>query len=267
MSEDSTQYQTRPQIAEKTYDFPTEVISLPSEGKCYPEGHPLSIGKLRIKYMTAKEEEILASQNLIKKGIVLDTLFESIIVDKSVNIDDIVIGDKNAILLATRLLAYGPNYEIEVYNNLGEKQKVDVDLSKVQTKDIDLSKINRENRYSFTTPHGGDTIEFKLMTHGAEKKVEEELNSLKKINKGSVSQELTTRYRHMILSVNGKDDRKTIVDFINNKFLTRDTKAFRDYVKTISPDINMEFEYTDPDTGETEVRPIPMGVNFFWPST
>lgn len=267
MSEESIQYQPKTQATEKTYDFPTEVITLPSEGKSYPKDNPLSSGQITIKYMTAKEEEILASQNLIKKGIVLDTLFESIIVDKGVNIGDILIGDKNAILLATRLLAYGPKYEVEVYNSLGEKDKIEIDLSKIQTKDIDLEKLNPNNRYSFTTPFGGDTLEFKLMTHGDEKRIDEELTALKKVTKGTISQELTTRYRHMILSVNGKEDRKSIVDFINNKFLARDTKAFREHIKTITPDVKMEFEYTDPETGETEVRPIPMGVGFFWPST
>ena len=88
-------------MAEKNYEFPTEVISLPSEGKCYPEGHPLSSGQVTIKYMTAKEEDILSSQNLIKKGIVLDKLLESVVVDSS--IDDLVVGDKNAIMLATRI--------------------------------------------------------------------------------------------------------------------------------------------------------------------
>ena len=81
------------------YDFPTEVISLPSQVKCYPESNPLSKGTIEIKYMTAKEEEILASQNLIRKGVVLDKLFEAIIVDKDINLDDILIGDKNAIML------------------------------------------------------------------------------------------------------------------------------------------------------------------------
>ena len=95
------------------YDFPTEVITLPSQGKCYPESNPLSKGTIEIKYMTAKEEEILASQNLIRKGVVLDKLFESIIVDKNVNIDDILIGDKNAIMLAARILGYGPEYKIQ----------------------------------------------------------------------------------------------------------------------------------------------------------
>ena len=95
------------------YDFPTEVITLPSQGKCYPESNPLSKGTIEIKYMTAKEEEILASQNLIRKGVVLDKLFESIIVDKNINIDDILIGDKNAIMLAARILGYGPEYQIQ----------------------------------------------------------------------------------------------------------------------------------------------------------
>ena len=98
----------------KKFDFPTEVITLPSEGKCYPEDNPLSSGEIEIKYMTPKEEEILASQNLISKGVVLDKLFESIIADKSINVDDIIIGDKNAIVLATRILGYGPEYKVKV---------------------------------------------------------------------------------------------------------------------------------------------------------
>ena len=113
---------------EKQYDFPTEVISLPSEGKLYPKDHALSSGQITIKHMTAKVEDILSSQNLIKKGIVLDKLFESVIVD-NVNIDDILIGDKNAIILATRLLGYGPTYQASAYSSLkGDVINIDVDL-------------------------------------------------------------------------------------------------------------------------------------------
>ena len=128
------------------YDFPTEIISLPSQGKCYPESNPLSKGTVEIKYMTAREEEILASQNLVRKGVVIDRLFESIIVEKEINIDDIVLGDKNAILLATRVLGYGPEYKIEVLNSLGEQQEVIVDLGKVKTKEIDFDLLSSENK-------------------------------------------------------------------------------------------------------------------------
>ena len=96
------------------FKMPTEIVELPSKGLLYPESNPLSSGKIEMKYMTAKEEDILSSTNLIKKGVVLDKLFESIIVD-SVNPKDIIIGDKNAILLATRVLGYGPEYDFSLY--------------------------------------------------------------------------------------------------------------------------------------------------------
>ena len=247
------------------FDFPTEVITLPSKGLVYSESNPLSKGSVEIKYMTAREEDILASQNLIRKGVVLDKLFESVVVSSDVNVDDIVIGDKNAILLATRILGYGPEYNIEITNDLDEKEEISVDLGKVRTKDIDITKLNRENRYKFKTTTGTE-LEFKILTHGDEKAIDADVKAIQRLNKNGTSSELTTRYRYMILSVDGKDDTKSITDFINNKFITRDTKAFREAIKQITPDINMEFEYENPNTGEMEVRPIPMGVGFFWPT-
>ena len=247
------------------YDFPTEVISLPSQGKCYSEENPLSSGQIEIKYMTAKEEEILASQNLIRKGVVLDKLFESIIVDKNINVNDILIVDKNAIMLATRILGYGSQYKIQVDGELGERDEITVDLGKVQTKEIDFDKLNRENRYTFTTK-SGTVLEYKLLSHGDEKKIDADVKALERLTKGGTSSELTTRYRFMITSVDGATDTKSITDFINNRFLTIDTRAFREEVRKIQPDIKMEFDYEDPQTGEMEVRSIPMGVGFFWPS-
>lgn len=247
------------------YDFPTEVISLPSQGKCYPESNPLSKGQIEIKYMTAKEEEILASQNLIRKGVVLDKLFESIIVDKGVNVDDILIGDKNAIMLATRILGYGKDYVIETEDEMGEKESITVDLSKIQTKEVSFEKLNQENKYQFTTSTGV-VIEYKFLSHGDEKKIDADIRALQRLNKGGVSAELTTRYRHMIISVDGKDDTKSISDFINNKFLTKDTRAFRKELSSLQPDVVMEYEYDNEVSGEKEKRPIPMGVGFFWPT-
>ena len=247
------------------YDFPTEVISLPSQGKCYPEDNPLSSGELEIKYMTAKEEEILASQNLIRKGVVLDKLFESIIVDKKVNIDDIILGDKNAIMLAARILGYCSKYRVQIQDEMGEAHETEVDLSKVQTKETNLYNINVENNYTFTTSTGVN-LEWKLLTHGDEKAVEADIRAIARLNKDGASSELTTRYRYMITSVDGETDVKTINKFINNAFLTRDTRAFRETVREHQPDINMEFDWINPNSGEREVKPIPIGVGFFWPT-
>ena len=250
----------------KKYDFPTEVISLPSQGKCYPENHPLASGEVEIKYMTAKEEEILASQNLIKKGVVLDMLFESIIADKSISPDDIIIGDKNAIVLATRILGYGPEYKIEFTGEDGEKEQISIDLSKVQTKEVDIEKLNRENLYEYVTPTTKNVLKFKMLTHGDEKKIEGDVRAMNRLNKGGVSAELTTRYRYIIQSVDGKEDTKSIVDFINNKFLSKDTRAFRNHLLELQPDMDMVFDYDNPISGEKESSPIPMGIGFFYPT-
>jgi hypothetical protein len=250
-------------MTEKTYDFPTEVLDLPSGGKIYPKESPLSSGQITIKYMTAKEEDILASTNLIRKGIVLDKLFESIIVD-NVNPNDNIIGDKNAIVLATRLLGYGADYPISFYSSkTGEQIDAVVDLSKVQTKEVDTSIFNNKNEFEFTLPSNGKKITFKLLTHGDELAIQKDIDALEKLNKDS-SFEITTRLRYMIKSVDGNNDISAISKFVNG-MLAKDSKAFRNYVKSISPDIDMVFTHIYED-GQTEVVPITMGVGFFWPS-
>ena len=250
------------------YDFPTEVITLPSKGLVYPETNPLSKGQIEIKYMTAREEDILASQNLIKKGVVLDKLFESVVVEKDVNIGDITIGDKNAILLATRILGYGSEYNVEVTDPFtGETQNVRIDLSKVQTKEIDDSKLNRNNRYEFELPLLKKKIKFKLLTHKDEIDINAEIAALNRLSKGeTASQDISTRFRYMIQEIDGNTDRGFINNFVKNNLLARDSKALREYVKTISPDMNFSYEFTSDITGETEALDIPFGVGFFYPS-
>ena len=216
--------------------------------------------------MTTREEEILTSKNLIKKGLVLDKLFEAIIVDKAINPDDILIGDKNAIMLATRILGYGSDYAVEIDDGAGEKHEITIDLGKVKTKDIDLNLLNPANLYEFTTPIGKNVLGFKMLTHGDEKLIDADIKALERHSKSDISYDLTTRYRYLIKSVDGKNDMKSINDFINNSFLARDAKAFREHLSKIQPDINMEFEFLNPITQEIEVRPIPMGVGFFYPS-
>jgi hypothetical protein len=250
-------------MAETQYDFPTEVLDLPSKGLVYPKENPLSSGRVTIKYMTAKEEDILSNQNLIKKGIVLDKLFESIILDK-IDIKDITIGDKNAIILATRLLGYGPDYNFKFYSSkTGDVIETQVDLSKIQTKEIDFSLFKNKNEFEFTTPQGKNKLTFKLLTHGDELLIDKDIQALEKMSKDG-SFEITTRLRYMIKSIDGSSDIGTI-----NKYVTTmramDSRAFRDYVKSISPDVSMVFTYTHED-GEEEVSPIPMGAGFFWPS-
>ena len=239
------------------FKFPTEEVELPSKGLLYPDGHPLKSGKIEIKYMTAKEEDILSNQAYIQKGIVLDKLLESVIVDKSIKLKDLLIGDKNAVLIATRILGYGKNYSF-TYNG----ERVDVDLTELQNKPFDSSSlIENKNELSFVLPHSNTPITFKLLTGHDEAKIESELKGLRKIQKDNVP-ELTTRLKYILSSVNGEEDAKSIREFVDNYMLARDSRSFREHLKSVQPDVDMSITL---DNGE-EVD-VPLGLSFFWPDS
>ena len=247
------------------FKFPTEEVELPSKGLVYPKDNPLSSGKVEMKYMTAKEEDILTNQNFIKNGTVINKLLQSLIVTP-VSYNDLLIGDKNAILIAARILGYGADYTFEyVSPNTGDKEEVTIDLTELDDKELDESlMIEGRNEFAFTLPTSKVEITFKFLTHGDEEKIQKELKGLKKLNKQS-SSELTTRLKHTLLSVNGDRDIKTIREFVDNRFLARDSKAFRNYLSEIMPDINMQVDL-DLENGDTiEDVNIPLGISFFWP--
>ena len=252
-------------MEENALKFPTETIELPSKGLIYPEDNPLSSGKIEMKYMTAKEEDILTNQNYIKNGTVIDKLLQSLIVDTT-KIEDLLIGDKNAILVAARILGYGQEYTFKYpHPETGENEEVTIDLTEADDKVIDESKmIEGKNEFEFELPTSKILLTFKLLTQADDKKIEAELKGLKKINKNA-SPELTTRLKHIIQSVNGDRTVKSIRDFIDNSFLARDARAFRAYLDTIMPDIDLSFDLTFDDGTVIEDVTIPIGVGFFWP--
>ena len=240
--------------------FPTEVVDLPSQGLLYPKDSPLSSGTIEVKYMTAKEEDILTSANLIKRGIVVEKLLESLIVDKSIKSDELLIGDKNAVLIAARILAYGKEYEVEV-----EGQKVIVDLTKLKDKKLD-EKIASDgvNEFEFELPATKRKLTFKLLTSGDEKSIDDEVKGYEKVGDG-IGYELTTRLKHMIVSIDGDSKKASINNFVDNEFLSRDSLEFRKYVNKIMPDVDMSSEYVDV-TGERREFVVPMTLTFLWPS-
>jgi hypothetical protein len=256
---------TYPSHESKNYPFPTEIISLPSKGLVYPESNPLSKGEITIKLMTAKEEDILTSSNLIKKGIQLDKLLESIVVEPGVNVNDLVIGDKNAILITSRILAFGPEYLAKIKDPFdSEEIEVNIDLTTVKIKEIDESILNRANEYSFTLPISNSSIKFKLLTHGDEQAINRDIEASQKTLK--TSNEITTRYRRIIIEIDGNRDLGYISNFVSNRLLAGDSKALRKEMAKITPDLDLKFDYTSPITGETEALRIPFGIGFFYPA-
>ena len=241
---------------ENKLSTPTEVVDLPSRGLIYPETSPLSKGEVEMKYMTAKEEDILTNQNYIQKGTVLDELIKSLIVTPDVKYEDMIVGDKNALLVAARILGYGKDYTF-MYG--GEEQMID--LTTVENKPIDESLFTKGvNEFNYTLPSNGTKITFKLLTSADERKINAEIEGLKKINKNA-SPELSTRLKYIITSIGDNREPKDIREFVDNHFLARDSRAFREYIREVQPDVDLTFF---PDGDNSKVN-IPIGLSFFWP--
>ena len=238
------------------FKFPSEEIELPSKGLVYPKDNPLSSGKVEIKYMSAKEEDILTNQSYIKKGTVLDKLLESVLVNKKINVKDLILGDKNALLIATRILGYGAKYEFLKLGNVHVVDLTDIENTEFSKKDIVNVGVNE---FSFILPHSKANITYKILDGHDESKIDREIKGLEKINKNNVPA-LSTRLKYIITSVEGDSERKTVREFVDKHLLAIDSRALRDEIRAKQPDVNLEL--TD-DAGEEVV--IPIGVNFFWP--
>ena len=243
-------------MEENKTKFPTEVVELPSKGLVYPTDHYLSKGTVEMKYMTAKEEDILSNQNFIQKGIVLDKLLEALTLGKF-DIKDIITGDKNAILVASRVLGYGKDYSFTY-----KGKEYNVDLSKLDNKPFDESLITSKGTIVYILPTSKTSIEFKFLTEKDEEKINQEIEGFKKLNKES-STGVTTRLKHQIVSVEGNEDKNSIKEFVDNYLLASDSRSLRAYIKTVAPDVNLSLK--ENVNGIEEDIDIPINLNFFWP--
>jgi len=246
---------------EQKFKLPTETVDLPSKGLLYPKDSPLAEGKLEMKYMTAKEEDILTNANYIRQGNVIDKLLQSLIITP-IDYNELLVGDKDALMMAARILGYGKDYE---FYYLGEK--VSVDLSKLPLKELSEDMIAKQgsNEFEYKLPNTDNVITFKLLTLKDDKDIEAELEGLKKLNKNS-NNELTTRLKYMILSVNGNYERSVVRQFVDTAFLARDSKAFREYYNKIAPGVNTKVKF-ETETGVEEDINIQFTSNFFWPDS
>lgn len=242
---------------EQKFEFPTEAVELPSKGLAYPKSSPLSKGVVEMRYMSAKEEDILTNQNYLQKGTVIDKLLQSLLVDESIVYGDLLIGDKDALMVAARILGYGKEYEITY-----QGEPYVVDLTEIQNKKVDLSALEKSgNEFSFTLPATDTEVTFKLLTHADEQKIDQEIQGMKKINK-DFSGDLSTRLKHMITSVGGSRDVKDIRKFVDTQLLAVDSRALRKYVESVQPGVDFRFY---PENGPAGGVALPIGINFFWP--
>jgi len=248
---------------EKT-KFPTEIVELPSKGLVYPKDNPLSLGTVEMKYMTAREEDLLTNANLLKKGIAIDKVLQALIITP-INFNDLVSGDKTALMVAARVLGYGNEYPVELTcGDCEEKFTHIINLSNMEDKEIDETIYNHTNEFEFELPTSKKIITFKIITHGDEESISAELKGLKKLS--AKDSELTTRLKHIIVAVDSDRSPKRIREFVDNEFLAKDSLAFRHRLNEIMPDVKLRFDYECPhcDHSVTDI-PMPITTEFFWP--
>ena len=245
-------------------NFPTEEVNLPSRGYFYPKDNPLASGKVEMKYMTAREEDILTSPNLLRQGTAVEKLLESLIVDKTIKLDDLLIGDKNALIVAARILAYTKTYKFLTSREDGSEATATVDLTTLNDKEINFKKLTKNvNQFPFKLPNSEREVVLRMLTHKDENDLTKEAESLKKVQ---MATNMTSRMKRMIVSIDGNSERAAIINFVDTELLSVDALEIRRYLASITPDVNMMTTATYADGTEGEVA-VTITAQFFWPST
>jgi len=248
------------------FEVPVETVPLPSGGKCYDQDHPLH-GKetVEIRAMTAREEDILTSKALIKKGTVISHLIKSCMIDKRVDPDTLLAGDRNALMVALRVTGYGAEYKVEVdCPACSERSKHSFNLGELPIKTLDLDPIAEgQNVFETTLPVTKAKIRFKLLTGHDEQEIMTISERRKK--QGQRAENLVTqRLKYAIVSANGIND-KTKLDMMVNNLPARDSLFLRKFIDNNEPGIEMKSWMDCPSCLEhSEVR-LPLGAAFFWP--
>lgn len=247
--------------------FPTEIITLPSGGgDYYTLDNPLRSGKVELRIPTAKDEDILMSKSLIQKGVVLDVFMKNLLVDQSINLDKILIGDKNALLFAARMLLIGNENDVNITcPKCAESAKITIDISEFETREIDILP-SQTGTFKFELPSTKSVIEFKLFMQSDENELEEMRKQMRKHLKSADDGALTSMYKKMIISINDEKNPVIIgklIDGMNSK----DSRAFRQYLTKVTPDIDSSFQYECPSCGYSERMTMPITAQFFWPDT
>lgn len=251
----------------KDKDIQQELVILPSLGKIYSTASSL-FGKkqLAIKIMSAQEEDILNNRAFLRQGVALDKLLSAVVLDKNVNLEDLIVGDKNAILLAVRIHGYGPNYSVDNLkcDACDKNFKTSIDLSSIKIRLLDeVDPVEQgTNKFLFTLPRSKKNVFFHLMTNKDDNEISKIEENKKKIG-GIQSAPITTQLFHQIDEIEGIEQ-KDKMSFIKN-MSAFDSNQLRNYIESITPQPIMKKEITCPFCDDTRENIVPIGAGFFWP--
>jgi rRNA maturation protein Nop10 len=253
--------------ADDSFAPPVSSVKLPSRGLVYPSESPLYLcDSVDIKAVTAKEEDILSSQALIKKGIVLTTLMRACITNRLVDPEAMLVGDRNAVLVAIRVSAYGPKYNCRVVcPECGDDCEHAFDLSRLKLRELAVEPAGGpgSNEFSFTLPVSKKEVRFKLMDAAMVAKLDKDITAIRK--QSGAEPGVTMRLMSQVTSIAGVE-RKDLSRVINN-LPARDSRALRQHMTEIAPDVDMTQDFECPSCGKVTEVEIPVGTEFFWPSS
>lgn len=245
-----------------SFVVPTEFVDLPSQGRFYAEGHSLhGIDSIEIKQMTAKEEDILTSRTLLKKGVALDKLIESLIIDRTINPASLLIGDRNAIIIAARVSGYGNDYNTSVQCPACEtKQNYGFDLNSAnivygETRDDLGVTDNGDGTITCVLPKTQVTAVARLLTGREEKTL---------LNLGNNEGLISTQLQSIIVSANG-DSSQQAIDYLANNLPSFDSRHLRMVMKMATPNIDLTQNFSCTECGHTQEMEVPLTADFFWP--
>jgi len=256
-----------------SFVVPTEMVDLPSRGQFYAEGHPLhNEESIEIRHMTAKDEDILTSKTLLKKGIALERVLQNIIVDKNININDLLVGDKNSIIVASRISAYGPSYDTNItcpacFANAEHS----FDLTEMEVKEYaeeEFSELgvekNSDGTFMILLPLTKAYVNVRLLNGHDEKKLNARITNRNKKLGTKEETTLTDQFKQFVVSVNGVDDKIQIGKFIDN-MPANDSRWLRTAYGKLVPNIDATQDFECPSCGFEQEMEVPFTYNFFWP--
>ena len=249
-------------------EVPVESVPLPSEGKIYPADSSSYMKEtIEIKAMTAREEDILTSRALIKKGTVISELLKSCIVDKTINVERLISGDRNALMTAIRITGYGSDYKVEVNcPECDEKETQEFSLSDLPIKRLSIDPVSPgENAFEYELPVTKKKAIFRFLTGKDETNMSTESDRRKKKKLGGdVDNIVTSRLLHSIISIDGIDDKNKISLFVRN-MPARDSRSLRKFMDDNEPGVEMKSWMTCGSCYEQSEVSLPIGASFFWP--
>ena len=262
------------ETSENPFSFivPTEFVELPSKGLYYPENHPLhNQDTIEIKQMTAKEEDILTSKSLLKRGVAIERMVQSLIMDKRIDPNSLLIGDRNAILVSARVSGYGNEYTTKVEcPSCSATQAYTFDLNDAyvlggpeseEGGDVEVQR-NTDGTFNTILPRTNLTVTFRLLTGHDEKNLSTQQRQNKKSNKAD--RLVTDQLKSIIIAINGNDTKEAI-NYVANNLPSKDASYMRKAYKTIAPNIDLTQQFACVECDYEQDMEVPLNAEFFWP--